>query len=524
MLRFSVVASFIFMCLLAFIAFDYLHFYFFLLVAGILILVGLYDLVQSKHAVLRNFPIVGHLRYIMEFIRPEMQQYFISDNLNERPFNRETRSLVYQRAKGVRDTIPFGSQFDLDRPGYETIYHSMAPTVIPPEQARIIVGGPQCSKPYHASRLNVSAMSFGALSANAVMALNKGAKAGNFAHNTGEGGLSDHHLWGGGDLIWQLGTANFGARAHDGKLDPVLFKERSHFDVIKMIEIKISQGAKPSHGGILPAAKMTLEIAKIRGVEMGKDCDSPPRNPEFSTPIQLLEFVAKLRELSGGKPVGFKLCLGIRSEFLSICKAMLQTGILPDFITVDGAEGGTGAAPVEFVDSIGTPINDSILYVDNALRGFGVRDKIRVIASGKVATGLDMVSKIALGADLCNSARAMLFALGCIQSLQCNANTCPTGVTTQNPRLERGLVVEDKYKRVANYHKATVHSFLELAGAMGVVHIDDLGPEHIHHRTDYAHTKSYADLYGVCPENALLQEPVPEFFKRDWLRASTERF
>ncbi len=524
MLRFSIVACFLFACLVVFAVFDYLHFYFFILLAGILLLIGIYDVVQTKRAILRNFPTVGHLRYIMEFIRPEMQQYFISDDLTERPLNRETRSLVYRRAKGVRDTIPLGTQFDIDRPGYEMIRHSMAPTIVAPEEARITIGNEQCSKPYSASRLNVSAMSFGALSNNAILALNKGAKIGNFAHNTGEGGLSEHHLAGGGDLVWQLGTANFGARDRAGRLDPVLFKERSAEPAVKMIEIKISQGAKPSHGGILPAAKITPEIARIRGIELGKDCDSPPCNPEFSTPIQLLEFLARLRELSGGKPVGFKLCLGIRKEFLGICKAIVQTQIFPDFITVDGAEGGTGAAPVEFVNSVGTPINDAVLYVDNALRGTSIRDKIRIIASGKIATGMDMVTKIGLGADLCNSARAMMLALGCIQSLQCNANTCPTGVTTQNVRLARGLVVEDKCVRVANYHHSMIHSFLELVGAMGIHHVDDLSPKHIFHRIDYAHSRSYADLYGVCPEGRLLAAQPPEFFKKDWEEARAEAF
>lgn len=524
MLRLSVVAAIIVALLVSFFLFETMHFIFGLILAGGLIIVGLYDVIQKRHAVLRNFPIAGHLRYLLEFIRPEMQQYFIFTNLSGRPFNRETRSLVYQRAKGVRDTMPFGSQFDIDKPGYESARHSMAPKKVDKSEGRLMVGGPECKKPYDASRLNISAMSFGALSKNAVLALNKGAKLGHFAHNTGEGGLSPYHLAGGGDLTWQLGTANFGCRKRDGHFDPDLFKDKASHDAVKMIEIKISQGAKPSHGGILPAAKITQEISEIRGAPMGEDCASPPTNPEFSTPLELLDFVARLRELSGGKPVGFKLCIGVESEFLGICKAMLKTNILPDFITIDGAEGGTGAAPVEYTDSLGVPINDALIFVNNALTGIGIRDKLRVISSGKVASGMQMATKVALGADMCNSARGMMFALGCIQSLQCNANTCPTGVTSQNPRLMRGLVVEDKYKRVANFHEHTIASFLDIVGAMGLQHVDDLSPEHIYHRINWAKAQSYAEVYDFVEANALLNAPYPDIFAKQWERASAERF
>jgi glutamate synthase domain-containing protein 2 len=496
----------------------------FILVAGVfLVAVGTYDLIQTKHAVLRNFPILGHFRFMLETIRPEIQQYFIASNQSERPFNRETRALVYQRAKTQLDTQPFGTQNDVRTPGYFSIRHSLCPTVLSHDEGYIMVGGPQCSKPYYASRLNVSALSFGALSPNAIMALNKGAKLGCFAHNTGEGGLSPYHLQG-GDIIFQLGTGLFGARTHDGRFSPEEFTKKATLDEIKMIEIKLSQGAKPSHGGILPAAKVNQEIATIRGIPLGKDCISPPTNPEFSTPEGLLHFVARLRELSGGKPVGFKLCIGVHSEFLSICKAMLKTGILPDFITVDGSEGGTGAAPLEFSDHMGEPLFPALRFVRNALVGINVRDKIRIICSGKVATGFHMIDKFCLGADMCNSARAMMFALGCLQSLQCNANTCPVGVATQNPRLVNGLVVSDKSVRVKNYHAATVASMLELAGAMGVKSISDLSPKHLFRQTSDFTSKTYAELYEFLEPGALLDNAIPESFIKDWANASAERF
>ncbi len=496
----------------------------FLMVAGLfLACVGIYDLLQTQHAILRNFPILGHIRYILEVIRPEIQQYFIASNQSERPFNRETRALVYQRAKKVRDTLPFGTQNDVRAPGYFSIRHSLKPSVLNLEEEYIIVGGPQCTQPYKASRLNVSALSFGALSTNAIMALNKGAKLGGFAHNTGEGGLTRYHLQG-GDIVFQLGTGLFGARTPEGRFDETEFTQKACLDVVKMIEIKLSQGAKPSHGGILPAAKITPEIARIRGIPMGQDCISPPTHPEFSTPEGLLQFIDRLRKLSGGKPVGFKLCIGIRSEFLGICKAMLKTGILPDFITVDGSEGGTGAAPLEFSDHLGEPLFPALRFVRNCLVGTNLKDKIRIICSGKVATGFDMIDKFCLGADLCNSARAMMFALGCVQSLQCNANTCPTGVTTQNPHLVHGLVVADKSVRVKNYHQATIESLLELAGAMGVEHIDELSPHHLYRQTSDFTSKTYAELYEFLEPGVLLGQNIPESFVDAWGKASAERF
>lgn len=496
---------------------------FLIVIAVLLFLLGAYDLLQKQHTILRNFPIIGHLRYIFEMIRPEIQQYFIATNQSDTPFNRSTRSVVYQRAKKALDTQPFGTPYHIDAPGYESARHSLSPTHLPAEEGRIWVGGPQCTKPYLASRMNISAMSYGALSKNAIMALNMGAKLGNFGHNTGEGGLSDYHLQG-GDLIWQLGTALFGCRTKEGRFNEDEFRKKATLEVVKMIEIKISQGAKPSHGGILPGKKMTPEIAEIRGVEMGVDCLSPPTNPEFSTPLELLAFIVKLRELCGGKPVGFKLCIGKQSEFLGICKAMLQTGIYPDFITVDGAEGGTGAAPLEFSNHLGAPLNEGLRFVKNALVGIGVKQHIRIIASGKIATGFDLLSKICMGADIGNSARAMMFALGCIQSLQCNTNRCPTGVTTHAPHLMRGLNVEDKYVRVAQFQQSTVASFLELAGAVGAHKVDDLSPFDLFRQKNDTYSQSYGHLYEYLSPGDLINKPSEVSFAREWEMASAERF
>lgn len=442
-----------------------------------LIALGVYD-VNSNHNVLRNYPIIGHLRYMFEFIRPEIQQYFIATNLSGRPFNRQTRDLVYQRSKGERDTLPFGTQHDITSRGYEYAYHSMYPVHVDDRQGLITFGGPDCSQPYTGSRLNVSAMSFGALSPTAVSALNLGAKIGGFAQNTGEGGLSKHHRCG-GDLIWQIGTGYFGCRTEDGGFDAERFRYMATLPEVKMIEIKLSQGAKPSHGGLLPGAKVNAEIAEARGIPIGRACESPAKHSAFADADDLCHFIAQLRELSGGKPVGFKLCIGHPDEFIDCCAAMKRNNILPDFITVDGAEGGTGAAPVEFTDSLGMPINDAIVFVDTTLRQAGLRDNIRIIASGKVASGFDMIVKIALGADACNSARAMMFAIGCIQALRCHANTCPTGVTSQDKNRYYALVPDEKKHRVANYHAATVRSFLDILGAMGLSEVNQLSREHI---------------------------------------------
>lgn len=489
-----------------------------------LFLVGIFDLLQTKQAIRRNYPVIGHGRYLMEMIRPEINQYFVESNWDGMPFNREKRSVVYQRAKGVVDSLPFGTQTNVYEEGYEWINHSLAPKAALKDEPRVIIGGKDCKQPYSASIFNISAMSYGSLSKNAVLALNRGAKMGRFYHNTGEGGLSPYHLAEGGDVIWQIGTGYFGCRNQDGSFSEAAFKERSELPNVKMIEVKLSQGAKPGHGGILPAAKLTPEIVAIRGVVPGKDVISPPAHSAFSTPIELLEFLKKLRELSGGKPVGFKLCLGKHREFMSIVKAMLETGILPDFITVDGGEGGTGAAPVEFSNSVGTPLNDGLIFIHNALSGVGLRGEIRLIAAGKITTGFNIASKMALGADLCNSARGMMFALGCIQALRCNSNSCPTGVATQNPGLSRGLHVPDKAQRVFNFHAATVHSFLEVLAAAGLSHPRELRPWHIQRRVTSTETRHYGEIYPFLASGALLRDQVPQLYARSWQAAEPNVF
>lgn len=488
-----------------------------------LIILWIYDITQKEHTILRNFPILGHSRYILEFIRPEIQQYFIANNEAERPYNRETRSIIYQRSKGVRDTVAFGTQRDITANGYTWVLHSLSPKHPSEVEPRIIVGGPDCTKPYSASRLNISGMSYGSLSPNALMALNRGAHLGGFAHNTGEGGISPYHLQG-GDIVFQLGTAYFGCRDDHGNFDPNEFVIEASRPEVKMIEIKLSQGAKPSHGGILPAAKLTPEIAKVRKVKMGQDVVSPPAHSTFDTPIGLLHFVKQLRELSDGKPIGFKLCLGRRDEFMAICKAMLQTKILPDFITVDGAEGGTGAAPLEFTNHVGEPLEAALVFVHNTLVGINLRDKIRVICSGKIATGFDLVSKIAMGADICNAARAMMMSMGCVQSMQCNANTCPTGVATQNRRLQRGLVVNVKKHRVAQYHKSTMKSFLEIVGAMGLCNPSDLKPGFLMCRVDEESVKSFDEMYEYLEPGQLLGDNIPNNYLKFWEAARADTF
>ncbi|WP_040534511.1 FMN-binding glutamate synthase family protein [Legionella drancourtii] len=487
------------------------------------ILLWVYDLVQKKHTILRNFPVLGHVRYFLEFLRPEIQQYFIATDESELPFNRETRSLVYERAKNTRDTIPFGTERDILSVGYTWALHSLAPKHASEVEPRITVGGPDCLQPYSASRLNISAMSFGALSGKAIMAMNKGAMLGGFAQNTGEGGLSTYHLQG-GDIIFQIGTAYFGCRDAEGHFNDQEFAIEANRNEVKMIEIKLSQGAKPSHGGILPAAKLTEEIAKVRKVPMGKDVLSPLAHTAFDSPIGLLYFIKRLRDLSHGKPIGFKLCLGRRDEFLAICKAMLQTKILPDFITVDGAEGGTGAAPVEYANFIGTPLEAGLVFVHNALVGVNLRDKIRIICSGKVTNGFDLLTNIALGADMCNSARAMMLATGCLQTKQCNTNTCPTGIATQSKRLQYGLVVNEKKQHVANFHKNTMKSFLEMVGALGLCNPSDLKPSHIMRRTSVQEVKPFDHIYDYLSPGQLLGPYIPESYRTFGERADPEHF
>jgi glutamate synthase domain-containing protein 2 len=495
-----------------------------MLLFGPLIALGVRDMLQVKRAVNRNFPIIGHGRYLMEMIRPEINQYFIESNNDGKPFSRNDRSVVYARAKGELDTLPFGTQKDVYAPGYEWINHSLAPVKPDHSAERVIVGGPDCRQPYLASIFNVSGMSYGSLSKNAVLALNAGAKIGNFAQSTGEGGLSPHHLAPGGDLVWQIGTGYFSCRNVDGTFSEAEYIKRATLPNVKMIELKLSQGAKPGHGGILPAKKLTKEIIEIRGVEPGKDVISPPAHSAFSTPRGMMEFIRRLRDASGGKPTGIKLCVGKRHEFLGIIKAMLETGITPDFITVDGGEGGTGAAPMEFSDSIGTPLNDGLNFVHNALVGAGLRDRIRIIASGKINTGFAMATKAALGADMCNAARAMMFALGCIQALRCNSNKCPTGVATQDPELVAGLVVEDKSMRVARFHKETVKSFFEVLGAAGLRNPRELKPWYVMRRVSAEETRSYATIYPQVLPGELLTTPVTGILANVWNVASAESF
>jgi glutamate synthase domain-containing protein 2 len=464
---------------------------------------GILDMRQRNHAILSNFPVLGHLRYVLESLRPELRQYFVEADDEENPISREDRSVVYQRAKGALDTMPFGTRHEIYDPRYEWIAHSLAPKVVPEASSRVLIGGPDCTAPYSASLLNVSAMSYGSLSARAIGALNGGAKLGGFAHNTGEGGLSPYHVEPGGDLVWQVGTGYFGCRTPDGDFDPDLFQDRARLAQVKMIELKLSQGAKPGHGGILPAAKITPEIARIRGVSMGSDVVSPPTHRAFDGPLGLCEFLVRLRELSGGKPVGFKLCVGNPVDFMGLVHAMLETGVTPGFISVDGGEGGTGAAPVEFSDSVGMPLDDGLTFVDDVLTGAGLRDRIRLISAGRIMTGFHLVRQLALGADLCNSARAMMFALGCIQALKCNTNHCPTGVATQLPHLVAGLDVAHKARRVYQFHHATVEAALELIGVAGLEDPTWLRRYHVLRRVDAWQARDLEELYPrITPVSA----------------------
>lgn len=486
--------------------------------------IGLYDITQRRHAILRNFPLLGHFRYLFELIRPEIQQYFVEGDKDGKPFHREQRSVIYQRAKGELDTLPFGTQADVYANGYEWIAHSLNAKHPSHEIPRVMIGAETCQQPYSASLLNVSAMSYGSLSSHAVLALNTGAARGGFAHNTGEGGVSPYHQKPGGDLIWQVGTGYFGCRADDGGFSAERFTETAALPQIKMIEVKLSQGAKPGHGGILPASKVTEEIAAIRGVPMGKDVLSPPAHSAFDSPRSLLLWIEELRRLSGGKPIGIKLCVGKPEEFMSLCMAMRAMGSQPDFISVDGGEGGTGAAPLEFSNSVGMPLNEGLVFVHNCLVGFGLRERTKIIASGKISTGFDMACKIALGADLCYSARAMMMAVGCIQARRCNANDCPAGVATQIPGLVQGLDVEDKAKRTERYHRETVESLLELVGAAGLDRPSEITPEHIMRRVDERQVLNYFQIYPFIERGALISDPVPAAYEDAWRRASSAHF
>lgn len=491
-----------------------------------IIILGVYDMQQHKHSLMANFPVIGRFRWVAEWLRPKVYQYFVESDTDGAPFNRLSRTVVYQRAKKTDDTTPFGTQLNVYETGYEWLNHSIAPLRHDQidHNPRVKVGGPDCKQPYMASIYNISAMSFGSLSKHAIMALNGGAQLGGFAHNTGEGGLSPYHLEPGGDIIWQIGTGYFSCRNRDGSFNYDEFAKRAVLPNVKMIELKLSQGAKPGHGGILPAAKVTQEIANIRLVEMGKDVLSPPYHTAFSNPTGLLEFIKKLRDLSGGKPIGFKLCVGQKSQFIAICKAMLKTNIFPDFITVDGGEGGTGAAPLEFSNSVGMPLRDALAFVFDTLHGFGIKKHIKIIASGKVHTGFDLVKNFALGADMCNAARPMLLSLGCIQALECNTNRCPTGVATQNPTLFKGLDVADKKVRVANFHHQTVKACVELMAAAGIDHPHKLHRTHIYRRVSASQIQTYAEMYPHLLKSSLLEAPFPAGWELDMMNSNAETF
>ncbi len=488
---------------------------------------GVSDVVQRKQAIRRNFPVLGWSRYLSEWARPKVYQYFVEPDTDGRPFTRLKRNIVYQRAKQQLDTEPFGTQLNVYAEGYEWMNHSINakdPKELD-QHPSVLVGSRQCERKYKCSILNVSAMSFGSLSKNAIMALNGGAAIGGFAHNTGEGGVSPYHLEYGGDLIYQMGTGYFGCRSSEGNFDPELFRKLSSDDRIKMIEIKLSQGAKPGHGGILPARKVTAEIAAIRNIEPYKDVLSPPYHRKFNTPSGLLAFVKECRDLSGSKPVGFKLCIGHKYEFIAICKAIIKTGIVPDFITIDGGEGGTGAAPMEFSNSVGTPAREGLAFAYNALVGFNLKKEIALFYSGKIISGFDIFRAISLGADACYSARAMMLAVGCIQALECNKNTCPTGVATQDPALIKGLVVEDKKHRVARYHEETVHAFVELMAAAGLDEAEKINRSHIYQRIDEHVSKSYYRLYPYITESCLLEESsIPAAWKTHVALADPDSF
>jgi glutamate synthase domain-containing protein 2 len=489
-----------------------------------LFIVGISDMLQTKQAIRRNFPVIGHARYLFEMIRPEINQYFVESNTDGVPFSREERSLVYQRSKKVTDTLPFGTQRNVYEVGYEYVSHSMLPIHNDPKNLKTVVGGKDCLKPYEASILNISAMSYGSLSKNAILALNGGAQDGGFAHNTGEGGLSDYHKENGGDIIWQIGTGYFGCRDNNGFFDGALFQKNSQLDQVKMIEIKLSQGAKPGHGGILPKEKLNPEIARIRNVPLGKDVISPPWHSAFSTPKELCLFIKKLRDLSGGKPVGIKLCIGRESEFMSLCKAMLETSIYPDFIAIDGSEGGTGAAPLEFSNSVGMPGQDAIVFAVNTLRGFNLKKDIRVFASGKLTSAFGIIRHLCLGVDVCYAARSFMLSLGCIQALRCNTNDCPTGVATQDPHLVNGLNVTNKRVRVKNFHEQTLKGVAEILGAMGVKNHENLSPMDLKRRVSQFDVKSLAEIVPSVEEGSYLKGNIPERWQKAFDFSTSESF
>ena len=494
------------------------------ILCGGLFVLGLYDLTQTRHSILRNYPIAARIRFLLEHVRPEIRQYFLEDETQGMPFARKKRSIVYQRSKAQLDKVPFGTQLDVNGTQYEWLSHSIAAVAPSTEEFRVQIGGPHCRRPYSASIFNISAMSFGALSAHAIQALNKGAKLGGFAHDTGEGAISVHHQTFGGDLIWEIGSGYFGCRNEDGSFSPERFAETARLDQVKMVEIKISQGAKPGHGGVLPAAKVSPEIAAARGIPMGVDCISPSSHSAFGTPLELISFVDELRRLSEGKPIGFKLCIGHPWEFLAICKAMLETGIMPDFIVVDGAEGGTGAAPLEFLDHVGMPMRDGLDFVHNALVGVNLRQHIRIGAAGKITSAFDIARTMALGADWCNAARGFMFAIGCIQAQACHTDRCPTGVATQDPMRQRALVVEDKATRVSSFHRATLDALAEVVAAVGLDHPSKLLRRHISRRVSADHIRTYEDIYQPLAPGALITGSADPRFADAWRVARADSF
>ena len=484
---------------------------------------GTWDLLQKSHSILRAYPILGHARFLAELIRPEIYQYFVESNTDGAPFNRESRDAVYRRAKGIKGDEPFGTEHNLSAEGTEFLRHSLRARMATDLTPTVRLGGPDCAQPYDIALLNVSAMSFGALSGNAIEALNGGAAKGGFAHDTGEGAISPYHLKHGGDLIWEIGSGYFGCRTPDGHFDAEKFRDKAALPSVKAISIKLSQGAKPGLGGVLPGPKVTPEIAETRGVPVGKTVVSPPAHTAFTTPLELVGFIATLRSLSGGKPIGFKLCIGARTEFLSICKAIVQTGVAPDFIIVDGAEGGTGAAPQEFEDHVGMPLTEGLMMAHNCLVGTGLREHVKIGASGKVATGFDIVSRIIQGADFTLAARAMMFAVGCIQAMKCHTNHCPTGVATQDKGLARALHVPDKIERVANFQQGTVATAAQMVASMGLESFTELAPSMLNRRINSYQTRNYAEIYEWLMPGELLESP-PDTWLSDWIESSAEEF
>jgi glutamate synthase domain-containing protein 2 len=491
---------------------------------GALALIGLRDITQKKQSIRRNYPILSHIRFFLEEIRPEIRQYFLEADTEELPYSRAQRSIAYQRAKDVLDKRPFGTQGNVYAGGYEWMNHSLAPVEIESHDFRNPIGSKQCARPYSASVFNISAMSYGALSPNAILALNEGARRGGFFHDTGEGSISRFHREPGGDLCWEIGSGYFGCRNPDGTFSKERFKENAASDQVKMIEIKLSQGAKPGHGGVLPAPKVSKEISITRGVPVGEDCVSPAQHSAFTTPVEMMRFIAEMRRLSGGKPAGFKLCVGHEWEFLAICKAMLETGIYPDFIVVDGKEGGTGAAPMEFIDHIGKPMRQGLYIVHNALIGIGARHRIKLGAAGKIITAFDIIRAMALGADWCNAARGFMFAVGCIQSQSCHTDRCPTGVATQDPRRQKALFVPDKMQRVANFHNATLRELAEMTAAAGLDHPREFKPIHISRRVTPSDVVTFADIYPPLIENELIAGTAKQRWKQPWDLADPHSF